>query len=77
MLSSPIDAAASKPTKSRIASSTPSNDVEIEVVPGLKTDSVLPSAPPLTTITTPRNSIGMNEIADSVSMAPIAMRTPM
>ena len=76
-LSSPIEAAASKPTNSRIASSTPLNAVEIDVVPGLKTDSVLPSAPPLTTITTPSSSIGTNEIADIVSIAPIAMRTPM
>ncbi len=51
---------------------TPKSDVS----PGLNTDSVLPSAPLGTMIAKARISIGMNESAANVSIAPIAIRTP-
>ena len=47
------------------------------VSPGSKTLSEIPSAPPFATITIARISIGTNETAANVSIAPTAMRTPM
>jgi hypothetical protein len=75
-LSSPIDAAASKPTKSRMPSSTPEKTVPMPVVPGLKAAIELPLSPPLAMMTSARISMGTNEIAAKVSMARMAMRTP-
>ena len=79
--SSPIDAAASKPTKSRIPSSTPpstpppvtpNQDVSL----GLKTESEIPLSPPFARITIARISIGTNDSAAKVSIARTATRTP-
>ena len=55
---------------------TPLNTTWSEVVLGLKPDRVFPFAPPLAMIVTARMSIGVNEMAANVSMAPIAIRTP-
>ncbi len=69
--SSPIEAAASKPTKRRMPSRmppstpppvTPNNDVW----PGSNIVSVLPSLPPLAMITIARITIGTNETAANV-----------
>ena len=79
--SSPIEAAASKPTKSRIPSrippSTPPPVIpKREVWPGSNIVSVFPFSPPLKMITSARISIGTNETSANVSIARIASRTP-
>ena len=56
---------------------TPLKTTCVEVVDGLKTSSVFPFSPPWKMMARARISIGVNEIAAKVSIAPIAIRTPM
>src|SRR6476661_6912024 len=76
-LSSPIDAAASKPTNSRMPSITPENTVLTDVVDGLNICSVLPLSPPWKMIARARIVIAVNETAANASIALIASRMPM
>ena len=76
-----MDAAASKPTKRRMPRSTPPrtpppSTPNHDVCPGSNIENVMPSFPPFAMITTPRISIGTNETAAKVSIAPTAIRMP-
>ncbi len=79
--SSPIEAAASNPTKSRMPSrtppSTPPSTSKSDVSFGLNIESVFPFFPPFAMITIARITIGTNEHTANVSIARTATRTPM
>ena len=75
-ISSAIDAAASKPTKSRIAKRMPLKTVFTDVSPGSNTDSVFPASPPWAMIEMARIRNGMAEMPARTSTPRTARRTP-